>query len=379
MSKKFDIVGSLLRPEDLLEFKRKIETREDIVYPFYKDFDGYEEIEDKAIKYIVEKQIEIGLPVISDGEYSKSFWHLDFLWGFSGIRRYISDAGFQFKDLQTRRDVGLELLGSLSGKNHHFLRIFEKIKKYAGEHGKTADNIKLCIPSPAHMFGNFVARNNYIGPYPTKEALGEDLVKAYKEFVAEYVEAGGKILQMDDCIWQIFADDNPASPYHGKPKSETDPIMQLFIDLNNAVIDYGKSLGLAMWTHNCRGNYQSRGMSDGSYEKIAENFLKQQRYDRFYLEWDDERAGELTALNVFKERDGEVVLGLLSSKTSGLDDEARAKRMLEQASAIVPKDRLLLSHQCGFASTDNGNLLTEEQQWAKITQGQEISKEFWGV
>lgn len=372
MSKKFDIVGSLLRPEDLLKYKRDIEKREDIVYPFYNDFSGYEETEDKAIKYIIDKQIKIGLPVISDGEFSKAFWHLDFLWGFSGIRRYISDSGFKFKDMETRRDVGLELLGSLSSENHHFLHIFKKMKKYAGIH-----DVKLCIPSPAHMFGNFVARNNYIGPYPTKEALGEDLLKAYKEFVDEYVEVGGKILQMDDCIWQIFSDDNSTSPYYGKPKSETEPIMQLFIDLNNAVIDYGKSLGLLMWTHNCRGNYRSRGMSDGSYEKIAENFLKQQRYDRFYLEWDDERAGDLTALNVFKEREGEVVLGLLSSKTSGLDDVARAKKMLEEAASIIPKNRLFLSHQCGFASTDNGNELTEQQQWAKIQQGQEIAKDFW--
>lgn len=379
MSKRFDIIGSLLRPDNLLKYKREIENREDIHYPFYNDFEGYEETEEKAIADIVKKQIEHGIQVISDGEFSKAFWHLDFLWGMDGIKRYISDSGFKFKDLdnqtkfETRKDIGLELLGNLSGKNHHFIHIYKKIEKYADGH-----TVKLCIPSPAHMFGNFVARNNYIGPYKTKGELAADLIKAYKEFVEEYAQAGGEILQMDDCIWQIFADDNPSSPYLGKPFQEILPIMEEFIEINNAIIDFGKTTGLKMWTHNCRGNYKSRSMSEGSYTKLAAYFLKKQRYDRFFLEWDDDRAGSLEALKVFQERDGEVVLGLLSSKTGTLCNEDRAKTMLKEASQILDKERLLLSHQCGFASCDNGNELNEQQQWAKIDQGQKLAKEFWG-
>jgi len=119
-------------------------------------------------------------------------------------------------------------------------------------------------------------------------------------------------------------------------------------------------------------------MSDGSYESIAHLFLEKQNYDRFYLEWDDERAGSIEALEVFKDKDNEIVLGLLSSKTNTLDDEKRVLDLLEKASGIIDKDRLYLSHQCGFASCDEGNELTVDEQWAKIDQGQEVAKEFWG-
>ncbi|MER2049562.1 MAG: 5-methyltetrahydropteroyltriglutamate--homocysteine methyltransferase, partial [Solibacillus sp.] len=143
--------------------------------------------------------------------------------------------------------------------------------------------------------------------------------------------------------------------------------------------DYGHELGLKVYTHNCRGNYASRHLADGSYEKIAHYFLKNQRYDRFYLEWDDERAGSIDALQAFEGNDKvEVVLGLLSSKTADLDDEERALNGLEEASKYVSKDRLYLSHQCGFASCDGGNELTHENQWDKIKQGQDIAYKYFG-
>jgi methionine synthase II (cobalamin-independent) len=179
----------------------------------------------------------------------------------------------------------------------------------------------------------------------------------------------------------LFADDNPNSPYTGKQVNQetVQALARAFIEINNTIIDHGHSLGLQMWTHNCRGNYDSRNMGEGSYEKIADLFLKQLNYDRFFLEWDDERAGSLKALQVFKEKPNvEIVLGLLSSKTHTLDDENRTIRMIQEASQILPKERLFLSHQCGFASCDEGNELSEEEQWAKIDQGQKIAQAFWG-
>ena len=151
-----------------------------------------------------------------------------------------------------------------------------------------------------------------------------------------------------------------------------------FIAINNEVVDFAHELGLTVWTHNCRGNYESRSASGGTYEAIAEKFLRDQHYDRFFLEWDDERAGDLEALSVLKDKDAEVALGLLSSKTSGLDDEKRVLDSLEKAASILPKERLYLSHQCGFASCDSGNELSIDQQWAKIKQGQAIVQLFWG-
>ena len=385
MSKKFQTVGSLLRPAALLKYKNQIEKRDDITYPFYKEFEGYEQCETESTKDVIAKQIEHGLTVITDGEYSKSMWHLDFVWGFHGVSRYIAEHGYFFRDkddaqkYETRRDIGLKITEPLSGRNHHFIKVFEQLKSIA-ENRET----KLCIPSPSHIFGELLWSDNIGGDnsvYNNPQELKAGLTQAYIEFVEEYAAAGGKILQLDDCLWELFADDNPNSPYTGEHinQEEVRALAAEFIEINNAVIDFGHSLGLAMWTHNCRGNYDSRNMGGGSYVKIANLFLKQLKYDRFFLEWDDDRAGSLEALKVFQDKpDTEIVLGLLSSKTNTLDDEARVIRLLNEASEIIPKDRLLLSHQCGFASCDGGNELTEEEQWAKIDQGQRIALSYWG-
>ncbi|MDR2091571.1 MAG: cobalamin-independent methionine synthase II family protein [Clostridiales bacterium] len=386
MSNKFQTVGSLLRPEKLLAYKRQIEVRDDIEYPFYSAFAGYEECETAAVKSVVKKQIERGLSVITDGEYTKSMWHLDFVWGLSGVKRYIAPHGYFFRDkdektkYETRKDIGLRITAPLSGKNHHFINTFKRLQAAAEGH-----ETKLCIPSPSHIFGELSWSDNVGGKnsvYASSRELKEGLTKAYIEFVGEYAAAGGKILQMDDCLWEIFADDNPNSPYTGKnaDKEGVFALADEFIEINNAVIAFGHSRGLKVWTHNCRGNYDSRNMGGGSYVKIAELFLKRLEYDRFFLEWDDGRAGPLDALYAFKNRPGaEVVLGLLSSKTNTLDDEARAVSLLDEAAKILPKERLLLSHQCGFASCDGGNELTEAEQWAKIDQGMRIAEEYWKI
>ncbi|MDQ0091388.1 methionine synthase II (cobalamin-independent) [Paenibacillus anaericanus] len=385
MCNRFQIVGSLLRPSNLLEYKQQIEHRDDISYPFYQSFQGYEQCESDAIQAVVDNEIKNGLSILTDGEYSKSMWHLDFVWGFQGIDRYIADHGYFFRDTdgtskyETRKDIGLRITGELGGRNHHFIHVYKKLQALAGDR-----ETKLCVPSPSHIFGELSWSDNIGGKdavYKDRHELANGLVKAYKEFVEEFAAAGGKILQFDDCLWELFADDNPNSPYTGQNinQEEVQALATEFIDINNTIIDFGHSLGLKMWTHNCRGNYDSRNMGGGSYAKIANLFLKQLKYDRFFLEWDDERAGSLEALAVFKDKpETEIVLGLLSSKINTLDDEARVIKMLDEASKIIDKDRLLLSHQCGFASCDGGNELTEDEQWAKIKQGQRIAQQYWG-
>jgi len=384
MSKRFLTVGSLLREEELLKYKDEIKKRDDITYPFYEDLKGYKEREDKAVANVVKAQKEHGLVQITDGEYSKSLWHLDFVWGLHGVERYIADNGCFFRNndgstekYETRNDIGIKIVDKLNGKNHPFIDHFKRLKKLAGD-----TEVKQCIPSPSHIYGEltlFIGIDD--GYYAGKEAeFGKDLVASYKDFIKEYKEAGGKIIQFDDCLREIFSDDNHDSPFEKttNKKEQQEELAYKFINLNNEVIAYAHELGLKVYTHNCRGNYESRSMSDGSYESIAHLFLDKQHYDRFYLEWDDERAGSIEALEVFKDKDNEIVLGLLSSKTNTLDDEKRVLDLLEKASEIIDKDRLYLSHQCGFASCDEGNELTVNEQWAKIDQGQEIAKEFWG-
>lgn len=381
MSERFLIVGSLLRNEELLKYKREIEKRDDISYPFYDDFEGYKECEDKAVEEVVEKQIAAGLTEVTDGEYSKSLWHLDFVWGLKGVERYIRESGYFFEEkdccskFETRRDIGLRFVGKLSGKDHPFIDHFKRLKKIVN--GRAA--IKQCIPSPSHIFGEAIGFGFLEDSYYKSEADFEaDLIQAYKEFLDDFKAAGGEIVQFDDCLWEQFADEAENAQFDGKARNEKNlALAEKYIAINNEVIDYGHKLGLKVYTHNCRGNYASRHFTDGSYDSIANLFLKKQNYDRFYLEWDDERAGSLESLNALKDKDCEIVLGFLSSKTNTLDDEERCLKLLEEASQIIDKDRLYLSHQCGFASCDNGNELSEQEQWDKIAQGQEIAAKFW--
>ena len=382
MSERFLTVGSLLREEELLKYKKEIEHRDDITYPFYDDIEGYKQAEDKAVKNVVDAQIKHSLPQITDGEYSKSLWHLDFVWGLHGVKRYIDDTGYFFREkdkegkYETRKDIGIKLTDKLSGKNHPFIEDFKRVKELAG--GK---EVKQCIPSPSHIYGELSLFGRLDdGYYAGKiDDFEEDLKTSYKEFLDDYKNAGGRIIQFDDCLWELFAEDNQDSPFSAdSTEAEKRDLAYKFIEINNDVIDYAHKLGLKVYTHNCRGNYDSRSMSDGSYESIADLFLEKQNYDRFYLECDDERAGSIDALNAFKNKDNEIVLGLLSSKTNTLDDEKRVKELLEKASEIIDKDRLYLSHQCGFASCDGGNELTIDEQWQKIDQGQKIAEEFWG-
>ncbi|MCK3904543.1 cobalamin-independent methionine synthase II family protein [Streptococcus suis] len=377
---RFQLVGSLLRPSNLGDFKRKIEHRDDIQYPFYDAFDGYKETEAATIEAIVAEQKANGIDIVTDGEFSKSMWHLDFIWGFQGIERYIAEHGYPFKDhdgqiFETRKDIGLRITAPLSAKNHHFIDIYKQVKELAGE-----TDTKLTVWGPAHAFTELILFNNQVGPehvYKTREELKAGLLAAYKEFLEQYKDAGGKIVQFDDCLWELF---DPANPVPFLPQDDPEALGALadeFIAINNTVADYGHEIGLTVWTHNCRGNYESRSAAGGTYEAIAEKFLKNQRYSRFFLEWDDERAGDLKALESLRDKDVEVVLGLLSSKISDLDDEERVYRLLEEASKIIPKERLYLSHQCGFASCDSGNELAIPQQWAKIKQGQDIAAKFW--
>ena len=377
---KFQLVGSLLRPANLLAYKNKIEHRDDIHYPFYDSFPGYLETETAEIKKIIADEKANGIDILTDGEYSKSMWHLDFIWGLKGIERYIADHGYTFKDhdggqYETRKDIGIRITQPLSGKNHHFLDIYKLLKEEAGD-----TQTKLTIWGPAHAYTELAIFDKLAGEgqvYKTNDELKAGLIKAYKEFLTEYKEAGGEIIQFDDCLWELFDESNPASFFADGNAALAD-LADEFIAINNEVADYGHQLGLKVWTHNCRGNYESRSASGGTYEAIAEKFLRDQHYDRFFLEWDSDVSGDLKALASLKDKDAEVVLGLLSSKTTDLDDEERVLRLLEQASTILPKDRLLLSHQCGFASCDSGNELAIPQQWAKIKQGQEIAKKFWG-
>ncbi|AMB98593.1 5-methyltetrahydropteroyltriglutamate--homocysteine methyltransferase [Aerococcus urinaehominis] len=392
-SKHFLTVGSLLRDPELLSYRKEIEGRDDITYPFYDDIPGYKAVEDRAVADALHQQLAHGLTEVSDGEQGRSLWHLDFAWGLDGVRRYINDIGYFFHDdgetgacksFETRKDIGLAVDGKLSGKNHAFIDQYKRLQElFSQEENKDFAQLKFTIPAPAHLYAEFLA-NEAIGPdkyYSDHQVFLTDLVAAYKEFISEYAALGVKIIQIDDCIWSIFAGDGEENANLSTldlDGDKRDQLAQDFIRVNNEVADYAHELGLKVYGHNCRGNYASRSNAEGTYEEIAKYFLAQLHYDRFYLEWDDERAGSLAALAVFKDRpEVEVVVGALSSKSADLDDPERALALLEEASQYIDKDKLYLSHQCGFASCDCGNELTADNQWAKIDQGHEIAYQFF--
>ncbi|AMB99999.1 5-methyltetrahydropteroyltriglutamate--homocysteine methyltransferase [Aerococcus urinaehominis] len=387
-SKKFLTVGSLLRPSDLLDYRQKIEHRDDIAYPFYDSLPGYLETETADVHQAIDQQVAHGLSEISDGELSRSLWHLDFAWGLEGIRRYITDHGYLFADhgedlddksFQTRQDIGLAVEGKLSGHNHPFIDHFKRLKA----HAPSEVGLKFPIVTPGHIYYEIVAQGA-IGPdnyYQDLADFRHDLVQSYRHYLDDYQAAGGEIVQLDDCVWNAFAGDSNDHQVDLDTfrVASLDELAKQLIAMNNAVADYAHELGLKVYGHNCRGNYASRYAGGGSYSEVAEYFLKQQRYDRFYLEWDDDRAGSLEVLKIFADRpEVEVVVGCLSSKQADLDDADRALDMLEEASQYIPKDRLYLSHQCGFASCDVGNELSHDQQWAKIDQGHQIAHQFFG-
>ncbi|MFD1485543.1 cobalamin-independent methionine synthase II family protein [Lacticaseibacillus baoqingensis] len=377
---RFQLVGSLLRPRNLLAYKDQIEHREDIQYPFYQDFAGYQDTESQAITQVISEEKAHGIDVLTDGEYSKSMWHLDFIWGFGGIERHIADHGYTFEHhdgghFETRQDIALKITAPLSGNNHHFIDIFKTLKAQAGD-----TPVKTTVWGAAHAYTELAVFDHLYGEdqvYQTAADLKAGLINAYKEFLRDYKDAGGEIIQFDDCLWELFADDNDQS-FFAEGNGGVAAMADEFVAINNAVCDYGHELGLKVWTHNCRGNYASRHAAGGSYAAIATKFLKDQHYDRFFLEWDDERAGDISALKALQDRPNvEVVLGLLSSKRADLDDEQRVLRLLDQASAILPKENLYLSHQCGFASCDGGNELSPAQEWAKIDQGRKLAEAYW--
>jgi methionine synthase II (cobalamin-independent) len=365
---KFQTVGSLLRPLALTQAR-------DNNNPEAKT------IEDKEIEKIVKKQIELGFSIVTDGEFRREWWHLDFAWGIHGIQKSVKDHGYAFVGIETRKDVGIDVIAPLSGKSHPFLEHFAFLKKIVNNQAEC----KLTIPSPAQIYAELSqpyflkTEANVKNVYKNYKELKKGLANAYKDFLLEYKNIGGTIIQLDDCLWEMFAKDNKDSSLpKGIPHFISKIMAKAFINLNNEIADYAHVLGLRVFGHNCRGNYASHHMCSGSYSTIANSFLKHLHYDRFFLEWDDERAGDVSALKVLIKKNNEVVLGFLSSKTNVLDDENRVIKLLNDVASFINPERLFLSHQCGFASTKEGNNLTIEQQWQKIEQGIDIANKFWG-
>ena len=362
---RYDFVGSFLRPDALKEARQAFENGE-------ISNDELTEVENKAIEALIEKQKELGLHSITDGEFRRSWWHLDFMWGLGGVEKIEVDHGYQFNAVETRAESA-RLTGKLSGSNHPFIEHFKFVKQFEDDNTIA----RQTIPAPAQFLAELYRPENVeatTAVYPDKTDLLNDIAAAYQTFIQELYDAGCRNLQLDDCTWGMLVDEN-----YWKLRDDdvtVTEVSQEYVNLNNKAIE-NRPADLVVNTHVCRGNYRSQWASSGAYDTVADILFGEENVDGYYLEFDTERAGGFESL---KKVSGEkqVVLGLVSSKTRALEDKKEIIERIETAAQSIDKDRLCLSPQCGFASTEEGNELTEEEQWNKMKLVKEIAKEVWG-
>lgn len=360
-----DIVGSFLRPETLKN------ARED----FFQNLITQNElrnIEDDEIRKLVIKQKEAGLKVATDGEFRRSYWHLDFFWGFDGVEHNVMKQGYLFHGEETRADSAC-LCGKIRFTNHPFL-----------EHFKFLTNIvsrdvvaRQTIPAPAQFYAELLRGENEKEVnkfYPDRNDLIEDIASAYRSIILEFYKLGCRNIQLDDCTWGMLCDKKFwQTMANGNYNAEK--LQNIYLTLNNKSIE-NLPEDLVINTHVCRGNYHSTWATSGGYEPVAENLFGKENVNAYYLEFDTDRAGSFEPLQYISADKG-VVLGLITSKFPQLENKEQIKTRIKEASQFIPLDRLYLSPQCGFASTEEGNILTEEEQWKKIALVCEIAKEVW--
>ncbi|MBF8999321.1 MULTISPECIES: uroporphyrinogen decarboxylase/cobalamine-independent methonine synthase family protein [Vibrio] len=379
-----DVVGSYLRPQYLHDARRQFENG-DI------DAAQLKAIEDKAITELVEKQKSLGLKVITDGEFRRSYWHLDFMWGLNGVEHHELNKGYQFVNMVTRADSA-RLTGKLSGENHPFIEHFKFLADLADENVLP----RLTVPAPAQFLAELQRSENQEttkAVYADENELIEDIAKAYQTFFKELAAAGCTNVQIDDCTWGMLVDpkfaakgaaDTPLSEasacgcgasHELSHETRVADAAEAYLTVNNKAIENAPE-GLTVTTHVCRGNYRSHWAASGGYAPVAKVLFGRENVDAYYLEFDTDRAGDFSPLAEVT-GDKKVVLGLVSSKIPELEDAATIVARIKEASQYVPLERLYLSTQCGFASTEEGNALTEEEQWAKIKLVQEVAKQVW--
>ena len=366
-AQRADFVGSFLRPQSVkqarLDFAAGAISSQQL-----------KAVEDDAIRNLVAKQVELGFKVITDGEFRRQAWHLDFMWGFHGVGHAPTKTGLPFHGEQAMIDDTF-LTGKLAlGENHPFIEHFQFVSSLAPE-GVEA---KLTVPAPAQFLAQMVmpfALENTRKYYADNEELIQDMAEGYRQIIQAVYAAGCRRLQFDDCTWGMLVD--PAAVYMwGTDEAGLKKVQEMNLRINNLALE-GKPADLFINTHVCRGNYHSTYANSGAYDKVAEVLFEQENVNAYYLEFDDERSGGFAPLSHVS-GDKMVVLGLITTKSPKLEFKSIVAERIRKAAEYLPLERLCVSPQCGFASCEIGNKLTEEEQWAKLRLVQEVAKEVWG-
>jgi 5-methyltetrahydropteroyltriglutamate--homocysteine methyltransferase len=362
-----DHVGSLLRPPKLLQ------ARDDFAAGRI-DAVALREVENEAIREIVRRQEEIGLQSATDGEFRRASWHMDFIYQLDGITKEAGHIAVKFHNEQGDIEftpAALHVDGKLGVSKTIFGDAFEFLQQTV-----TTNVPKLTIPSPSmvHYRGGRAAIDESV--YPGLDDFWADLVAAYREEVRRLGELGCTYLQFDDTSLAYMNDPHQReyiASIGGDPERQH---VEYIHHINEALAE--RPDGMSVTTHMCRGNFRSAWAAEGSYDFVAEALLNELDVDGFFMEWDDERSGGFEPLRFLPRGEKQVVLGLVTTKRGTLESKDDLKRRIEEASKHAPIEQLCLSPQCGFSSTVEGNVLSEDEQWAKLSLIVEVSQEVWG-
>jgi 5-methyltetrahydropteroyltriglutamate--homocysteine methyltransferase len=358
-----DHVGSLLRPAALKEARARHERGE-------IDRAALTAVEDACITAAIAKQEEVGLNAITDGEYRRAFWHYDFLENLPNVEGYVAErSGFAFKGAKLKPRM-LRVIGKLGGfAGHPMLDHF----RFVAAH--TARTPKMTIPSPSALHFRFGRDAVPAAIYPDWEDFYRDLGETYRKAVSAFYDAGCRYLQLDEVYLAYLCDPEQREGLRQRG-FEPDEVIGHYVQMINAAVS-GAPDDMTLAMHLCRGNFQSTYVASGGYEPVAERLFNDIRLKTYFMEFDTDRAGGFEPLR-FVPKGKHVVLGVVTSKSGTLEHKDAIKRRVEDASRFIDLDQCCLSPQCGFASTEEGNALSEDQQWAKLRFVVETAAEIWG-
>ena len=357
-----DHVGSLLRPAPLKEARAKHARREITDAQLA-------EVENREIDRIVGKQEEVGLKLATDGEFRRSWWQFDFYKGLDGVELYSTGEGIQFAGVATKAE-SVRVTGKVGFTSHPHVEHF----KYLRVHSKVTPKMTIPAPSTLHFRQGRASIDKKV--YPELDAYFDDVAKAYQKAIRAFYDAGCRYLQMDDTAWSMICDPKEREKSRGRG-DDPDTLPAKYAAMTNKALE-GKPADMVVSMHSCRGNFRSTFIASGGYEHVAEQLLGNVNLDGYFLEYDTERAGGFEPLRFVPKGKKTVVLGLVTSKSGKLESKDQIKRRIDEASRYVALDQLCLSPQCGFASTEEGNVLAEDEQWAKLRMIVELADEVWG-
>ena len=351
-----DHVGSLLRPPALKEARAKHAKGE-------IDDAALKAVEDREIAAVIRKQEDVGLGLATDGEFRRSWWQFDFYKGLDGVELYSTGQGIAFAGVQTKAE-SVRVIGKIGFSGHPHIEHFKFVK----DHTKVVPKMTIPAPSTLHFRQGRQSISKEV--YPDLDGYFDDVARAYQKAIRAFYDAGCRYLQIDDTAWSMLCDPKEREN-SGKRGDDPDSLPAKYAAITNKALA-GRPVDMTITMHSCRGNFRSTFIASGGYEFVAEKMLGEVDIDGYFLEYDTDRAGGFEPLRFIPKGRKMVVLGLVTSKSGTLEKKDDVKRRIDEAAKFAPLEQLCLSGQCGFASTEEGNTLTEDAQWKKLERIVEV-------